>query len=185
MAETYDAFSGGVTYGGMRTKNDVRVLLCYMLKHLDGPFSRTGINTVLQNTELANFFEVNDALSFLEEAGLVRAEQRDGESYFTLTEAGREVADRLETDLSITVRQQAVSAAAALFAREKARGGADARIERLQKGYHVILSVRDGDTLMMQTVLFAPDSLQANDLCDRFLRDPAGFYSGLVDLITK
>ena len=36
MSEVYDAFTEGVAYGGMRTRNDVRILLCYILKSLDG-----------------------------------------------------------------------------------------------------------------------------------------------------
>ncbi len=71
MDQHYDAFTGGIVLGGMRTKADIRVLLCYILKSLDAPFSKAGLNEVLQSTSLANFFEVNDALSALLGAGLI------------------------------------------------------------------------------------------------------------------
>ena len=28
----YDAFTGGVVPGGLRSKSDIRILICYMLK---------------------------------------------------------------------------------------------------------------------------------------------------------
>lgn len=185
MPVNYDAFTAGTQLGGMRTKNDIRILVCYILKTLNVPFSRTAFCEALGATALANFFEVNDALAAVSEAGLVSCERREDTDYFTLTEAGREVADRLETDLPRHVRATAVAAALELLAREKARGGTEARIEKLETGYHVILSVKDGETLMMQTVLYAADSLQANSLCEAFLRHPETLYAGIVETLTR
>ena len=181
--EHYDALTGGIVLGGMRTKSDIRVLLCYILKSLDAPFSKSGLNEVLQTTSLANFFEVNDALSALLEAGLIVSEKRESDEYFTLTDAGRDVADRLDTDLPKDVRKTAVACAMSLLAKERAARGADARIIRLEKGYHVQLTVRERDTVMMQTLLYAADSIQANAIADAFMNDPAGLYRGVINAL--
>ena len=116
--------------------------------------------------------------------GLVTTREQDGDTVITLTPSGFSVAERLETELPKSVRDTAVCAAMELLARQKARGGTEARIEKLEKGYHVYLSVRDGDVLMMQTVLYAADSLQANSICERFLQQPEKLYSGIVDILT-
>ena len=181
--EHYDALTGGIVLGGMRTKGDIRVLLCYILKSLDAPFSKSGLNEVLQTTSLANFFEVNDALSALLEAGLIVSEKRESDEYFTLTDAGRDVADRLDTYLPKDVRKTAVACAMSLLAKERAARGADARIIRLEKGYHVQLTVRERDTVMMQTLLYAADSIQANAIADAFMNDPAGLYRGVINAL--
>ncbi len=181
--EHYDALTGGIVLGGMRTKGDIRVLLCYILKSLDAPFSKSGLNEVLQTTSLANFFEVNDALSALLEAGLIVSEKRESDEYFTLTDSGRDVADRLDTDLPKDVRKTAVACAMSLLAKERAARGADARIIRLEKGYHVQLTVRERDTVMMQTLLYAADSIQANAIADAFMNDPAGLYRGVINAL--
>ena len=57
----FDAFTGGVADGGLRTKNDIKILICYMLATLDAPFSKNDMIRVLQETALANYFEINDA----------------------------------------------------------------------------------------------------------------------------
>jgi hypothetical protein len=181
MDNHYDALTGGITIFGMRSKGDIRILLCYILKSLNVPFSRSALSEVLQTTSLANFFEVNDALSVLREDKLIVSETRENEEYFSLSPRGRDVADRLETDLPMVVRKAAVAAAMELLARERAACGANAEIIRLEKGYHVRLTVKDGDTVMMETLLYAADSIQANAIADSFMAAPGNLYSGIIE----
>ena len=183
MENHYDALTSGNDFMGMRTKGDIRVLLCYILKSLDAPFSKTGLNEVLQSTALANFFEVNDALTVLLGDKLISGEERDGDVYFTLTPQGRQVADRLETDLPMTVRKTAVSSAMELFARERAARCAKYELIKLDKGYHVRLTVTDGDAVMMETLLYAADSIQANAVADAFMADPGRLYAGVIEAL--
>lgn len=181
MENHYDALTGGITLFGMRSKGDIRILLCYILKSLDAPISKSGLNEVLQSTSLANFFEVNDALSVLLEDKLIVSEMRENDEYFTLTARGREIADRLETDLPMVVRKTAVAGAMELLARERAARGAHTDIIRLEKGYHVKLTLKEGDTVMMETLLYAADSIQANAIADSFLADPGSLYTGVIE----
>ena len=183
METVYDAFTQGTQLGGLRSKNDIRILLCYILKSLDVPFSKTGLNGILQSTGLANFFEVNDALSALSEDGLLKRLQRDGDEYYELTEGGREVAERLETDLPLQVRKTAVAAAMEALRSDRRQLGTETAIEKLEKGYHVTLTIKDEDTVMMRTVLFAADSLQANAIVEAFRRDPGALYGGIINAL--
>ena len=184
MDDHYDALTGGIDPGGMRTKSDIRILLCYILKTLNAPFSRVGLAEALQSTSLANFFEVNDALSALRGSGLVSSEARGDDELFTLTPEGREIAGRLETDLPRTVRSKAVACAMELLARERAARGANAEIIRQENGYFVRLTVTSGETPMMQTTLYAADSIQANAIADAFMRDPTRLYAGIIDSLS-
>ena len=183
MENHYDALTGGITIFGMRSKGDIRILLCYILRSLDVPFSKSALNEVLQSTSLANFFEVNDALSVLREDKLIVSETRENDEYYSLTPRGREIADRLETDLPTVVRKTAVAAAMELLARERAACGADTEIIRLEKGYHVRLTVKAGDTVMMETLLYAADSIQANAIIDSFMAAPGNLYSGIIEAL--
>ena len=184
MADHFDAFTEGIALGGLRTKNEIRVLLCYLLNNVSAELSKSGLNEIIQSLQLINFFETNSALASLREAGLVNVSEHDGDEYYTLNEAGREYAERLDTDLPINVRETVVRAALAMSAREKLRGSADARTEKLARGYHVILTIRDKDEVMMQTTLYAADALQAESVCERFLSAPEKLYAGVIDLLT-
>ncbi len=184
MAEHFDAFTEGVALGGLRTKNEIRVLLCYLLRNVSSELSKSGLNEVIQSLQLINFFETNSALASLTEAGLVSVTEHDGDEYYTLNEAGREYAERLDTDLPINVREAVVRAALGMSAREKLRGAADASIVKLERGCHVILTIRDQGEVMLQTTLYAADALQAEAVSERFLAAPEKLYAGVIDLLT-
>ena len=184
MADHFDAFTEGITLGGLRTKNEIRVLLCYLLGNLSYEISKTGLNDVIQSLGLVNFFETNSALASLAESGLITVSSRDGEEYYTLNESGREYAARLDTELPINVRESVVKAAIAMTAREKLRGSADMEIKKLERGCHVVLTIRDQGEVMIQTTLYAADILQAEAVGESFLRAPEKLYAGVIDLLT-
>ena len=50
----FDAFSAGVEPGGLRSQSEIRLLLCYLLKSVDLPLSRSMILSVIQDSGLAN-----------------------------------------------------------------------------------------------------------------------------------
>ena len=184
MAQSFDAFTEGVGLGGLRTKNEIRVLLCYLLGNLSGEISKSGLNDVLQSLQVVNFFETNSALSSLAEAGLAVMSEHDGDEYYALTDAGRELADRLDTELPLTLRENVVKAAVGMAARERMRGSTDVAIEKLDRGYHVTMTVSDQGVVMMQTVLYAADILQAEALGESFLAAPERLYGGIINDLT-
>ena len=63
------AFSEGIAPGGLRAQNEIKLLVCYLLKSLDRPLSRVQINEILQEYPIANYFEVNQAISDLVKSG--------------------------------------------------------------------------------------------------------------------
>ena len=67
----FDAFTGGIEPGGLRTKNEIRILICYLLASVNAPLSKNDILSIIQDNGLANYFEVTDALSELTEHGNV------------------------------------------------------------------------------------------------------------------
>ena len=170
--------------GGLRTKNEIRVLLCYLLNNISAEISKTGVNEIIQSLQLVNFFEVNSALASLAESGLVTVSTHDGDEYYAIAEAGKALADRLDTELPLSVREAAVKAAVGIVAREKMRGSADVELRKLERGYHVVMTVRDQGGIMQQTVLYAADILQAEALGESFMNAPEKLYAGIIEILT-
>lgn len=181
MNDNYDAFTQGTTLGGLHNQNDIKILLCYILKSLGISLSRSALTEILQTAQLVNFFEINNALSVICETGLVVCEKRGDEEYFSLSDDGYSVAEKLDTELSLLVRDAAVKAAVGVVAREKMKGSVETKIQKLSQGYNVILSIKDADTVMMQTVLYAADSLQAQAIEESFLSNPEKLYLSIID----
>ena len=74
----YDAFSAGVEPGGLRNRNEIKVLIAFLLKNTERGLSRRQLMEVIQREGLANYFEASQALESLIEGGSVEPENPDG-----------------------------------------------------------------------------------------------------------
>ncbi|MGN1478253.1 MAG: DUF4364 family protein, partial [Acutalibacteraceae bacterium] len=61
--EIYDAFSQGVEPGGLRSKNEIKILICYLICKMDSGLTKQQLSDIIVSKGLANYFEVNEALS--------------------------------------------------------------------------------------------------------------------------
>lgn len=176
-----DAFTGGVEPGGLWNKNDIRILLCYILASVNAPLSRESISEIVQGKALANYFEVGDALDSLLKQGNVACEE-DGS--FTLTPSGREIAASLDATLPLSVRDKALEAAMRLVAEAKARRENRVEVSKEENGYQVTCHISGGETDLMSVALHVPDKAQAELVERNFYRDPEGVYRLLLAALT-
>ena len=181
MTNDFDALTQDVGIGGIRTKFGIRILLCYILRHVKSEVSRKAFGEILRSSELVNFFEINPALDSLCENGLVTVDERDNDDYFTITGEGIAVAEKLETDIPIATREKALATAFSVVTRERLKGSVDYKIEKSGNGFYVTLTVYDGDELMMETKLFSADYLQAQLVGENFVKNPDRLYNGIID----
>ena len=113
----FDAFTGGIEPGGLRSKDEIRILICYLLTSVSAPLSREDILSIMQENGFANYFEVTDSLSELTENGNLQC--AGDEPVYTATRQGQMIARQLDTALPFSVRRKAVAAALNLLARAK------------------------------------------------------------------
>ena len=82
-----DAFTAGVEPGGLQSKDEIRILLCYLLTSVGVPLHKEAILQSVQANGLANYFEVTDALEALCENGNLT---RGKDGAYCATEQARE-----------------------------------------------------------------------------------------------
>ncbi len=179
----YDTFTAGVGPGGLRTKNDIRVLLCYLLASVGAPLPQEDILSILQEYDLANYFEIMDTLSDLQSKGLIQASQ-EFPGCVTTTQQGREVARQLDVTLPISIREKTVGAAMNLLARAKREQENRVEIKKNDKGYSVTCHVSDGEMDLLAFTLYAPDRYQANQIKKNFHRNPEIVYRAVLAAVT-
>ena len=115
----YDAFDAGIELGGLRNRDDIRLLICYLLKSVDAPMTRQMLNEAMQEDGLANYFEVGQAIEELLKTGNITADILEEDEVISVTQKGREAAELLQTSLPRTVREKAVNSAIRLTTRAK------------------------------------------------------------------
>lgn len=181
----FDAFDAGIELGGLRNRDDIRLLVCYLLKSVDTPMTRQMLNDAMQEDGLANFFEVGQAIEELLKTGNISADISDEEEVLTVTAKGREAAELLQTSLSRTVREKAVNSAIRLVTRAKAER--DNKIEVKKEddgGYTITFTLFDRGTELMKLSVYVCDSLQLEQIKQNFLDDPVKVYSTIITSLT-
>lgn len=180
------ALSDGVAPGGLYSKENIRIMLCYLLNSIDAEISKTSFIEILQGTEIANYFEITDSLAFLENTGVVHTAERDGDFWYTITDTGKKVAESLYTELPRTARTKAYVTGVQVVNRERMKSCTDVEIKRVgEDGCNITLTVYDENkTVMMQTTLYTADYMQADAIAERFRDDPTKLYAAIIDTLT-
>lgn len=180
-----DGFTEGVAPGGLKEADDIKILICYLLKSVGRPLSFDNLNEILQHDELCNYFGFASALHELLVSGHVDLVKDGGAEFYKTTSLGDTTASLFERRLPVTVREKAVNAAVRLLSRIKRESENRVSIaENRSGGVDVTCSVLDmGDTLMSVKLLVA-DRAQAESVKRRFQESPEFVYKGVLALMT-
>ncbi len=182
-----DAFTEGIRFGGLRNRGDIKILVCYVLKSIGCPASKTSVNDLLLSDGMANYYEVNNALSELTAAGHVRMTHEEDDDYFEICDSGRLIADTLYTELPLTMRQTAVQLALKTAAKEQKKKCIKTEIRKHgdSNGRDVVMRLLNGDEDVFNLTFYCADSLQATAICERFENNPDQVYLTIIDALTK
>lgn len=179
---SYDAFTAGVEPGGLRTQNDIKILICYLLDSVGSSLSCDDLTKILQEKSLANYFEIIEAINSLIEKDCIKAEN---DNFYTLCEKGKKIAETLDTTLPLSVRDKALSAAVSLLA--LARNKRENKVDIIQgdNGFQVICHISGGNLDLMQISIYVPDEKQAKMVKENFHKNPAKVYETLLNSLTS
>lgn len=181
----YDAFDAGIELGGLRNRDDIRLLVCYLLKSVDSPMTRQMLNEAMQEDGLANYFEVGQAIEELLKTANITADIFGEDEVISVTQKGREAAEMLEMSLPKTVREKAVNSAIRLIT--KARVERENKIEVTKEengGYTITFTLFDKNTQFMKLSVYVCDSLQLEQIKQNFINDPVKVYSTIITSLT-
>ena len=180
----YDAFTGGVIPGGLRNKDEIKILVCYLLLQVGEPLSKEMVTEAILYDGLANYFEIGEAIHDLVRRENVQSDIMDDQEMLSLTPNGQHIAHKLRRDLPRTVRERAVKSALYMLSRE--RNERENRVEILteESGTYVRCSVLDGETELMQLKLFVGDAMQAEQVKNAFYDQPGLVYSAAIATLT-
>ena len=133
---------------------------------------------------MANYFEAAAALEELQRAGSIATEGEGEAAQCRLSAQGELVADSLARTLPASVRERSVQAAQELLTRMKREQENKVTLTPLKKGYLVRCRIPDADADLLLVELRVPDLRQAERVRNRFMRDPAAFYTAFSALLT-
>ena len=180
-----DAVSAGVSeIGGLFSTAEVRILICYILASINAPVPGRMLADVLHYEGIANYFEVNDSIAYLCKNGQIEVFD-EAEDTYIITESGKDVAQTLKSSLPFSVKERAFSAALKMVSRFKNSKETDIKISREGDKTFITCSAIDNGDPFMSVKLLVTDEEQAIFIKEKFLNNPSGIYSEIIDLLTK
>lgn len=181
---SYEAMDAGIEPGGLRDVNEIKILICYLLKNSSRPLSFDNLNEILQQDGLVNYFEFGQSLHELLLSGHVDLSSESGQELYRITRLGAGTADMFERRLPRSVREKAERASVRLLARLKIESENKVLITRDESGWRVECRVLDGADELLNIRLLVPSPGQAEAVRRQFLEDPAAVYRGAIALLT-
>ena len=182
----FDTFDEGIAPGGLRSKNEIKILICYLFNSVNDKLSQSIVVEAIRADELANFFELVVAFEELVADGnLKESDVVDGEQTYTLTSNGKVIANQLETTLAHTVKQKSYDCALRLLSERKTARENFVDIVKSENGFEVNCRVSGGDVTLFSFTLYAPGYEQAEVIKKNFLSYPGTVYKTMLGMMTK
>ena len=171
--------------GGITSRTEIRILICYILKTIDKPIPSIVLKEVLHYEGIANYFEVSYAISELETNGHIQVVAEDGDKHFIVSATGVDIAKTLESNLPITIRKLSCDSITKRLSRIRHEKENRVTIKILEKGCIVTCSVLEGTNEVLTVSLFVPDEDCAKKIKESFLDDPTSVFIGVTNIMLK
>ena len=177
-----DAFLAGVEPGGLTNVQEIRILLCYMLRTVNAPIPRDALTDIITAGGMANYFDTEDAIEDL--IRLQHLVQTDDKLLAT-TVTGNQIGESLGVRIPYTLRERSVKAALQLLKRREVERNNKVEITKPEEGgYNVTCTVMDGERALLSVTLRVSDPWQAEQIKEQFLTDPALLYRSNLAVLT-
>lgn len=180
----FDTFDEGINLGGMRSKNEIKTLICYLYNSVKENMDKGIIIQAILKQGLANYFETSSAFDDLVMNGNLVPADNEHKTY-SLTEKGAEIAKQLDSTVAYTIKEKAYACAVKLLGEKKKEIENRVNISKNDNGFTVECSVSGGDMDLMKLNIYAPEMEQALILKKNFLDNPNKAYKVLLALLTK
>lgn len=180
----FDTFDEGISLGGMRSKTEIRTLICYMFRSVGSPMRKDTVVNALMEKGLANYFETSSSFDDLVRNGNVELTDAERELYFN-TANGDMIATQLEDTIAPTVKERAIECALSLLRREQIESENKVTISKCENGYNVTCRISGGEIDLLSFTLYVPDITQARLIRKNFYKNPDMFYSVMIAMLTR
>lgn len=180
----FDTFDEGIVLGGMRSKTEIRTLICYLLKSVNAPLSKEMVVNALMEKGLANYFETSACFDDLIKNGNI-APNEENSDLFRNTSNGDMIATQLEDTLAPTVKERATECVLSLLKQQQLESENKVTIEKCDNGYTVNCAISGGDMDLLRFSLYVPDITQARLIRKNFYKNPDMFYSVIIAMLTR
>jgi len=181
--EGINTFVANVAHDGLKNKQEIKVMICFLINFSPEPITKDELLTVLMDKQIANYFEICNELQVLIDKGTVV--YLEDNKNLSLNEKGVKVACDLYKKLPLTAREKACASAMRLISRRRSERENLAEITPINGGCQVSCSIMSENHPIMAVSLFVPDESYAQKIVNTFHDKPTELYKTVLSLLTK
>lgn len=159
----------------------LRVIICYALAAVNQPVPGTELSQLLHYNNVANYFDVQTALSELERDGLLVTEK----DLLTLTEEGRSAAETLRETVSAPLRKKLYNAVVKMLGRYRSAHDTSVELTPNGSGWMLNYRVQGEHSNLLAFQIQLPNEAQALALKEKISADPKYYGDMLILLLTE
>lgn len=172
--------------GGLKDKNDVKILILFLLKNINYPLTITNISDILIRYGQANYFDITDGLEELVSNFFAeKIENEDGVTHYHPTGQGIKFAEELYSLLPSSVREKTMRSALKTLSNIKRESQIITDLQKTDYGYLVNCQIKDEELDIFKFSLYVPNDIQAHIVQKNFKNNPEYIYKSLIELLTK
>ena len=184
-----DAFPASDKVNGVMNTERLKVLLCYAIGACGAPVRRSIALSAFYVGQIANYFEVCNAISDLTERGALISGGSGDDETLALSDVGRQIIAGFIDDISDYMKDKVVNAVRS----------ADETDRRLRENTVIVTEESSGGARLNITMyadtekqcellslsLAAANKPQAESLGESFLRDPTRLYANVITALSQ
>ena len=179
----YDKENEGVFPGGLHSKEQIKILLCYLIAKTNIPVSMDFIAGVLQECGTANYFESTAGFSELIANGQLVVSPQNS-SLYELSESGRFIVNNLSDELPVTVKEETLEKYKYFLHQRDIRQDNTVTLTTKDNRTYVECTMNDGDIQLLKISMYSPDTEQAGIIRNVFYNNTDVIYQTVVALMT-
>ncbi len=163
-----------------------KLIVLYMLDRVDFPLSNTQISDFILGKEYTSYFTLQQAISELISAELIRTESTHNNTYYHILPAGRETLSYFPDKISEAIKEDVVS----YLTENQMELKKDVHIladyyKTVGKEYAARCQIKDRETPLIDLTIRVDNRDQAEAICQNWRLQNEDVYGYLMDMLLK
>ncbi len=163
-----------------------KLLVLYMLDHVDFPLTNTQISNFILEKDYTTYFTIQQTISELVSADLIRTESTHNNTHYYITPAGRETLSYFPDKISAAIKTDVLS----YFAENKMELKQEISIladyyKTTSQEFAARCQIREKDRSLIDLTITVKTKEQAEAVCANWQKQNEDVYGFLMDLLMK
>lgn len=163
-----------------------KLLVLYMLDHVDFPLTNTQISNFVLDKDYTTYFTIQQVISELINAGLIRTESTHNNTHYYITPAGQETLSYFPDKISPAIKTDVLS----YFAENRMELKQEISIiadyyKTTSQEFAARCQIREKDRPLIDLTIAVKTKEQAEAVCSNWQKQNEEVYGYLMDLLMK